>query len=35
MGDCHYLDGNEKAIKIIEMTRQLLALVGIDNERLA
>ncbi|MBN1841889.1 MAG: hydrogenase iron-sulfur subunit [Deltaproteobacteria bacterium] len=35
MGDCHYLDGNEKAIRVIEMTRELLTLLGIDNDRLA
>ena len=35
MGDCHYLDGNEKAKRIIDMTRELLDLMGIDNERLA
>ncbi|UCG14992.1 MAG: hydrogenase iron-sulfur subunit [Deltaproteobacteria bacterium] len=29
------MDGNEKAQRIIEMTRELLALMGIANERLA
>ncbi|MBP8644973.1 MAG: hydrogenase iron-sulfur subunit [Syntrophobacteraceae bacterium] len=35
MGDCHYQDGNEKARRIVEMTRELLVLMGIDQERLA
>ncbi|MCK5656960.1 MAG: hydrogenase iron-sulfur subunit [Deltaproteobacteria bacterium] len=29
------MDGNEKAKRIIDMTRELLDLLGIDNERLA
>jgi len=33
--DCHYLDGNQKAKRIIDMTRELLGLLGIDNNRLA
>jgi len=33
MGDCHYLDGNVKAQKTFEMTKQLLALLGIDTGR--
>jgi F420-non-reducing hydrogenase iron-sulfur subunit len=35
IGDCHYQDGNEKAKRIIDMTRELLDLMGIDKERLA
>jgi F420-non-reducing hydrogenase iron-sulfur subunit len=35
IGDCHYLDGNQKAQRMIDMTRELLSLMGIDNERLA
>ena len=34
MGDCHYLDGNEKAEKMFSMTRDLVKLLGIDPERL-
>ncbi len=33
MGDCHYLDGNVKATKTFEMTRELLDLLGIDTDR--
>ncbi len=33
MGDCHYLDGNVKATKTFEMTRDLLDLLGIDTDR--
>jgi F420-non-reducing hydrogenase iron-sulfur subunit len=35
IGDCHYLDGNEKAKRIVDMTSELLGLMGIDTERLA
>jgi F420-non-reducing hydrogenase iron-sulfur subunit len=34
LGDCHYLTGNEKAIRHIEMARSLLGLLGIQPERL-
>ncbi len=34
IGDCHYLKGNEKALKKIEMTKELLNIMGIKNERL-
>tara|TARA_B100000614_G_scaffold60448_1_gene53542 strand:+ start:1471 stop:1686 length:216 start_codon:yes stop_codon:yes gene_type:complete len=33
MGDCHYLDGNVKATKTFEMTKELLDLLGIDTNR--
>ncbi|NSW86450.1 MAG: hydrogenase iron-sulfur subunit [Syntrophobacteraceae bacterium] len=29
------MDGNEKARRIVDMTRELLGLMGIDNDRLA
>lgn len=34
IGDCHYISGNEKAEKRIEMTADLLDLLGIGRERL-
>ena len=34
LGDCHYLSGNEKAIRHVEMARSLLGLLGIQPERL-
>ncbi len=34
MGDCHYLKGNEKAEKRIEMAKELLKILGIRSERL-
>ncbi|MBW1735470.1 MAG: hydrogenase iron-sulfur subunit [Deltaproteobacteria bacterium] len=34
MGDCHYLDGNVKAEKMFEMTRELVKILGIDPGRL-
>lgn len=34
MGDCHYLDGNVKAEKMFEMARELIAILGIDQNRL-
>ena len=34
MGDCHYLDGNVKCQKVIEDTREILWLLGIDERRL-
>jgi F420-non-reducing hydrogenase iron-sulfur subunit len=34
LGDCHYLTGNEKAIRHVEMARSLLGLLGIEAERL-
>lgn len=34
LGDCHYISGNEKAIKNVETARSLLQLLGIDAQRL-
>jgi F420-non-reducing hydrogenase iron-sulfur subunit len=34
MGDCHYLDGNVKAEKMFQMTRELVDILGINIERL-
>ena len=34
MGDCHYLDGNVKAEKIFQTTRELAGIIGIDLDRL-
>jgi coenzyme F420-reducing hydrogenase delta subunit len=34
MGECHYLDGNVKAEKMFEMTRELVKILGIDPARL-
>ncbi len=33
-GDCHYLSGNEKAVRNVELARSLMALLGIDPGRL-
>ena len=33
-GDCHYISGNEKAVRNIEMARSLIKLLGIEPERL-
>jgi F420-non-reducing hydrogenase iron-sulfur subunit len=33
MGDCHYQDGNVKAEKMFEMTRELVNILGIDLSR--
>ena len=33
MGDCHYLDGNVKATRTFDMTKELLNLLGIDTNR--
>ncbi len=33
MGDCHYLDGNVKAQNMFDMTKELLSLLGIDEQR--
>ncbi|RKY89969.1 hydrogenase iron-sulfur subunit [candidate division KSB1 bacterium] len=33
-GDCHYIVGNEKCIKVVEETKQLLKFSGIEPERL-
>jgi F420-non-reducing hydrogenase iron-sulfur subunit len=34
IGECHYLEGNEKALKVIEKTKKMLKLLGIEEERL-
>ena len=34
MGDCHYLDGNVKAERMFETARDLVALLGIEPERI-
>ncbi len=33
-GDCHYINGNEKAERKIEQTRKLMDLLGLERERL-
>jgi F420-non-reducing hydrogenase iron-sulfur subunit len=33
LGDCHYNEGNYKALKIVEKTRQIMKLLGIENAR--
>lgn len=33
-GDCHYIDGNLKAVKRIDGTREILKQFGFDPERL-
>jgi F420-non-reducing hydrogenase iron-sulfur subunit len=33
-GDCHYISGNEKAIRNVELARSLVGLLGISPERL-
>jgi F420-non-reducing hydrogenase iron-sulfur subunit len=34
LGDCHYISGNEKAVRNIEMARSLIELLGIEPQRL-
>ena len=34
LGDCHYLSGNEKAIRNVETARSLIQLLGIEPNRL-
>ena len=34
LGDCHYLSGNEKAIRNIQLAHSLIQLLGIEAERL-
>jgi len=34
MGDCHYLDGNEKAERMFSMALELVKLLGIEPERM-
>ncbi|MBA5942665.1 MAG: hydrogenase iron-sulfur subunit [Methanophagales archaeon] len=33
-GECHYIDGNYKALRRIELLKRLLEQFGIDSERL-
>jgi len=33
-GDCHYISGNEKAQKKMEMTSKLLSMLGVGSDRL-
>jgi len=33
LGDCHYNEGNYKALKVVEKTRQVLKLLGIEDGR--
>ena len=34
-GDCHYIDGNIKARRIINYTKKILESVGVEPERVA
>jgi len=34
IGDCHYIAGNEKAKVRVEMTKELLDVLGVDSRRL-
>ncbi len=34
-GDCHYIDGNIKARRIINYTKKALANIGVEPERVA
>jgi F420-non-reducing hydrogenase iron-sulfur subunit len=34
LGDCHYISGNEKAQRNVEMARSLIELLGIEPQRL-
>jgi len=34
IGDCHYIDGNERAEERVKNTKKLLGLLGIEEERL-
>ncbi|UCD83029.1 MAG: hydrogenase iron-sulfur subunit [Desulfobacterales bacterium] len=34
MGECHYLEGNVRCRVVIEETKELLRLLGIDERRL-
>jgi F420-non-reducing hydrogenase iron-sulfur subunit len=34
LGDCHYISGNEKAVRNVEMARSLIELLGIEEQRL-
>jgi len=34
LGDCHYISGNEKAIIVVDKTKELIDLLGIGRDRL-
>jgi F420-non-reducing hydrogenase iron-sulfur subunit len=34
LGDCHYLTGNEKAMRNMDTARSLIKLLGLESERL-
>ncbi len=34
LGDCHYISGNEKAVRNVEIARSLIELLGIEPQRL-
>jgi coenzyme F420-reducing hydrogenase delta subunit len=34
-GDCHYIDGNIKARKIINHTKKVLESIGVETDRVA
>lgn len=34
LGDCHYISGNENAVRNVEMARSLIELLGIEPQRL-
>ena len=34
IGDCHYNEGNYKALEVVEKTRQIMKLLGIEDGRL-
>ena len=33
-GDCHYISGNEKAVRNVETAQSLMALLGLEPQRL-
>lgn len=34
MGDCHYLDGNVKARRVVQRAREIMTTLGMNPERL-
>lgn len=34
-GECHYIDGNIKARRVINYTKKILESVGVESERVA
>lgn len=34
LGDCHYISGNEKALRNVEVAHSLISLLGMEPERL-